>query len=212
VTSPTVRPNTAEAQRSARTGGAPRAAPGGGLLDVRAARLHRVLEETRELLVEHIDRTIAGLHNALTHVAASRVPLDSTLAEIALQELVQGDEQVRVRPGTVIAVTAEFFGVTIGELRGARGDKSLARARQIAVYLCRELTDLSLPRIGQEFGRDHTTVMHTIRKIPHEITEVPHTSEQIHDLTGLIKRHAALNALRETRDRHNPPRRWAPDA
>jgi chromosomal replication initiator protein len=177
----------------------------GDLLDVWAARLHRVLDETRDLLVDHIDRTITELHNALTHVAASRVPLDGKLAEIALQELVQGEDQVRVRPGTVIAVTAEFFGATVEELRGAmRGSNSLARARQIAVYLCRELTDISLSRIGQEFGRDHTTVMHAVRKIRREIAEVQCTSEQVGDLTGLIKRHAAMDALRHTRDRHNP--------
>jgi chromosomal replication initiation ATPase DnaA len=165
------------------------------LVDVRAARLHRVLDETRDLLVNHIDRTIAGLHNALTHISASRVPLDSKLAEIALQELIQGDEQVRVRPGTVIAVTAEFFGVTVEELRGARGNKSLARG----------------PQIGREFNRDHTTVMHAVGKIRHELTEVGRTSEQIRDLTELIKRYAAMTALRETRNRRKPHGRQALD-
>jgi len=80
-------------------------------------------------------------------------------------------------------------------LRGNLGDpgktKALAQARQIAMYLCRELTDLSLPRIGQTFGgRDHTTVMHADKKIRNEIAQRRKTFEQVQELTARIKQRA----------------------
>ena len=90
-----------------------------------------------------------------------------------------------------MAVTAEFFGVTIDELCGPGKTKALAQARQIAMYLCRELTDLSLPRIGQTFGgRDHTTVMHADKKIRNEMAERRKIFEQVQELTSRIKQRA----------------------
>lgn len=169
--------------------------------DTRTERLHRALEETRQLLVDHVDRVIRELRGALVHVAASRVPLDSRLAEVALNELVGNDPEVRFGARTVMTVTAEFYGFTLEEFRGGRGPNSLCRARQIAMYLCRELTDLSLPRIGQEFDRDHTTAMHAVRKIGHEVVEAQRTRDQVRDLTVLIKRRAAMDALRDARRR-----------
>src|SRR3712207_7600303 len=65
-----------------------------------------------------------------------------------------------------MAATAEYFSVTMEELQGANRSRTLVNARQIAMYLCRELTELSLPRIGASFGgKDHTTVMHAVKKI-----------------------------------------------
>ena len=90
-----------------------------------------------------------------------------------------------------MAVTADFFGVSIDDLCGPGKTKALAQARQIAMYLCRELTDLSLPRIGQTFGgRDHTTVMHADKKIRNEIAQRRKTFEQVQELTARIKQRA----------------------
>ena len=85
----------------------------------------------------------------------------------------------------------DFFGVSMEELCGPGKTKALAQTRQIAMYLCRELTDLSLPRIGQTFGgRDHTTVMHADKKIRNEIAQRRKTFEQVQELTARIKQRA----------------------
>ena len=90
-----------------------------------------------------------------------------------------------------MAVTAEYFGVSIEELRGPGKTRALAPAAQIAMYLCRELTDLSLPKIGQTFGgRDHTTVMHADKKIRNEMAERREIFDQVKELTARIKQRA----------------------
>jgi chromosomal replication initiator protein len=84
--------------------------------------------------------------------------------------------------------TSAHFGVSIEELVGQSRSRVLVNARQVAMYLCRELTDLSLPRIGQAFGgRDHTTVMHADRKIRQQMAERRSLFTQIADLTNQIK-------------------------
>ncbi|HRY11446.1 MAG TPA: helix-turn-helix domain-containing protein, partial [Candidatus Nanopelagicales bacterium] len=84
--------------------------------------------------------------------------------------------------------TAAYFGISVDDLEGPSRSKTLVAARQIAMYLCRELTDLSLPAIGAEFGnRDHTTVMHADRKIRNSIGESRRLYEQVADLTNKIK-------------------------
>jgi chromosomal replication initiator protein len=90
-----------------------------------------------------------------------------------------------------MAVTADYFELTIDELCGPGKTKAVAQPRQIAMYLCRELTDLSLPQIGQIFGgRDHTTVMHANKKIRNEIAQRRRTFEQVQELTSRIKQRA----------------------
>ncbi len=167
--------------------------------DFRTVRLHQALEDTRRLLIDHVDRTIGELQHALDYVSAGRSPLDSQLAEVALQELVGNDPEVPIRADTIMTVVGEFYGFTLDEIRGARGVNSLCRARHIAIHLCRELTDLSLPRIGREFDRDHTTAMHADRKIRHEITDDPRMRDQVQNLTVLIKRRAAVDVMHGAR-------------
>ena len=91
--------------------------------------------------------------------------MDLALAEVVLKDLITDR-----RPGDHRrddhGAGGDYFGVTIDDLCGSSRSRVLVTARQIAMYLCRELTDLSLPKIGQAFGgRDHTTVMHADRKI-----------------------------------------------
>lgn len=169
--------------------------------DVRTLRLHRALDETRRLLVDHIERSISELQTALTNVAAARSPLDGQLAEVALAELVGSGVEPKVDAACVMAATAEYFDLTVDELRGRRGVKHIAQARQIAMYLCRELTDLSLPGIGRVFDRDHTTVMHAVRKIREEVAVGGNASSGVSGLTVLIQRRAARGALRSDPER-----------
>jgi chromosomal replication initiator protein len=83
-----------------------------------------------------------------------------------LQDLGPSAVALPITPGRILAATAAAFDVTITELESPSRRQPLARARQVAMYLCRQLTDLSLPKIGQLFGsRDHTTVMHGVSTV-----------------------------------------------
>jgi len=148
-----------------------------------------------EFIAERIERNIRELEGALIRVTAfaslNRQGVDIQLAEIVLRDLIPDSANSEITAATIMAVTAEFFGVTIDELCGPGKTKALAQSRQIAMYLCRELTDLSLPRIGQTFGgRDHTTVMHADKKIRNEIAQRRKTFEQVQELTARIKQRA----------------------
>ena len=89
--------------------------------------------------------------------------------------------------GPSAGATAEYFETTIEELRGPGKTRALAQSRQIAMYLCRELTDLSLPKIGQAFGRDHTTVMYAEKKIRGEMAERREVFDHVKELTTRIR-------------------------
>jgi chromosomal replication initiator protein len=148
-----------------------------------------------EFIAERIERNIRELEGALIRVTAfaslNRQPVDTQLAEIVLRDLIPDSGASEITAATIMAVTADFFGITIEEMCGPGKTKALAQARQIAMYLCRELTDLSLPKIGQTFGgRDHTTVMHADKKIRNEIAQRRKTFEQVQELTARIKQRA----------------------
>jgi chromosomal replication initiator protein len=152
-------------------------------------------DEVLEFIAARIERNIRELEGALIRVTAfaslNRQPVDNQLAEIVLRDLIPDEAAHEIGAPNIMAVTAEFFGVTIEDLCGPGKTKHVAQARQIAMYLCRELTDLSLPRIGQTFGgRDHTTVMHADRKIRKEMAERRRTYDQVQELTSRIKQRA----------------------
>jgi chromosomal replication initiator protein len=152
-------------------------------------------DEVLEFIAARIERNIRELEGALIRVTAfaslNRQPVDNQLAEIVLRDLIPDAQAHEIGAPNIMAVVAEYFGVTIEDLCGPGKTKHLAQARQIAMYLCRELTDLSLPRIGQIFGgRDHTTVMHADRKIRKEMAERRRTYDQVQELTSRIKQRA----------------------
>ncbi len=120
-------------------------------------------------IAEHVLDNIRELEGALTRVTAyaalthEHITLD--MAQEVLQDLVPSESRV-ITAETIIAATATTYGLSTRELIGPSRKQPLARCRQIAMYLCRELTDLSLPKIGAHFGgRDHTTVIHAVEKI-----------------------------------------------
>ena len=143
-----------------------------------------------------IQTNIRELEGALIRVAAyasltrSEVSLD--LAENVLQSLLYGGRETRVTEDLVISLTADYFGLSDDEIRSASRSRPLVHARQIAMYLCRELTDLSLPRIGDRFGgRDHSTVIHADKKIRKLLQERRACYEQVQELTERIRQQAA---------------------
>ena len=106
-----------------------------------------------EYIASKISTNIRELEGALIRVTAfaslNRQQVDLSLAEIVLKDLITGDDTPEITSATIMAQTAAYFGLTMEDLCGASRSRVLVNARQIAMYLCRELTDLSLPKIGQ---------------------------------------------------------------
>ncbi|CAM5786930.1 chromosomal replication initiator protein DnaA [Cellulomonas persica] len=145
-----------------------------------------------EYIASKISTNIRELEGALIRVTAfaslNRQQVDLSLAEIVLKDLITDDQTTEITSTQVIGQTAAYFGLTIDDLCGSSRSRVLVTARQIAMYLCRELTDLSLPKIGQAFGgRDHTTVMHANRKIRELMAERRSIYNQVTELTNRIK-------------------------
>ncbi|GAA0351450.1 chromosomal replication initiator protein DnaA [Streptomyces blastmyceticus] len=150
--------------------------------------------EVLEFIASRISRNIRELEGALIRVTAfaslNRQPVDLGLTEIVLKDLIPGGEDAspEITAPAIMAATADYFGHTVEDLCGASRSRVLVTARQIAMYLCRELTDLSLPKIGAQFGgRDHTTVMHADRKIRALMAERRSIYNQVTELTNRIK-------------------------
>ena len=118
----------------------------------------------------------------------NRQPVGLGLAEIVLKDLIPEAGGPEITATTIMAQTATYFSLTLDDLCGTSRSRVLVNARQIAMYLCRELTELSLPKIGQTFGgRDHTTVMHADRKIRQLMAERRSIYNQVTELTNRIK-------------------------
>ncbi|KOT32694.1 chromosomal replication initiation protein [Streptomyces caelestis] len=150
--------------------------------------------EVLEFIASRISRNIRELEGALIRVTAfaslNRQPVDLGLTEIVLKDLMPGgdDSTPEITSTAIMGATADYFGLTVEDLCGSSRGRQLVTARQIAMYLCRELTDLSLPKIGALFGgRDHTTVMHADRKIRNLMAERRSIYNQVTELTNRIK-------------------------
>jgi len=152
----------------------------------------RVTPEVLEFIASKIQTNIRELEGALIRVNAfaslNAQNVDLALAEIVLQALLPESESSEIDAATIMAVTAEFFSISLEDLTSHSRSRNLVNARQIAMYLCRELTDLSLPSIGKQFGgKDHTTVMHAVKKIAALMAERRQIYNQVTELTARIK-------------------------
>ena len=148
-----------------------------------------------EYIASRISTNIRELEGALIRVTAyaslNRQSVDLQLAEFVLKDLIPEAQGPEITAATIMGQTASYFGLSIDDLCGTSRSRVLVTARQIAMYLCRELTDLSLPKIGQQFGgRDHTTVMHAERKIRSLMAERRSIFNQVTELTNRIKQQA----------------------
>jgi chromosomal replication initiator protein len=148
--------------------------------------------EVLEYIASKIATNIRELEGALIRVTAfaslNRQPVDLAITEAVLKDLLPNEAGPEITAAQIMGASAQYFGVTVDDLCGSSRSRVLVTARQIAMYLCRELTDLSLPKIGQAFGgRDHTTVMHADRKIRQLMAERRSLFNQVTDLTSRIK-------------------------
>jgi chromosomal replication initiator protein len=149
-------------------------------------------DDVLEYIASKISTNIRELEGALIRVTAfaslNRQSVDMGLAEIVLKDLMPNESNPEITAATIMAQTAAFFKLTLEDLCGTSRSRALVEARQIAMYLCRELTDLSLPKIGQTFGgRDHTTVMHADRKIRELMAERRALYNHVNEITTKIK-------------------------
>lgn len=149
-------------------------------------------DDVMEYIASHISTNIRELEGALIRVTAfaslNKQPVDLPLAELVLKDLITDDGGQEITAASILGQTAAFFNITLDELKSKSRTRTLVTARQIAMYLLRELTDMSLPKIGQELGgRDHTTVMHADRKIRTLMAERRQIFDQVTELTNRIK-------------------------
>lgn len=150
----------------------------------------RMTDEVLDYIATHITSNIRELEGALVRVSAfgslNRIPMTAEIAAKVLSDLVQGNEPRQITPRRILEVTSDVFGHPIEELTGKSRSRPLVQARQISMYVFRELTDFSYPAIGRVFGnRDHTTVMHAVDKISKLMQERLAIYEQV---TALMQR------------------------
>lgn len=152
----------------------------------------QVPDDILEFIASKASSNIRELEGTLIRVTAfaslNQQPIDMPLVQTVLKDLITLDEDNVIAPTDIITYTAEYFKLSVDDLYGSSRSQSLATARQIAMYLCRDLTALSLPKIGQLFGgRDHTTVMYAYKKISQLMTERRSIYNQVTELTNRIK-------------------------
>lgn len=145
-----------------------------------------------EYVASNISANIRELEGAMIRITAfaslNRQKVDLALSQIILKDLITDENAKEITSSVILGKTASYFQLSIEDLCGKSRSQKIVIARQIAMYLCRELTNMSLPKIGQQFGgRDHTTVMHADRKIRELMTERRNIFNQVIELTNLIK-------------------------
>jgi chromosomal replication initiator protein len=160
----------------------------------------QVPDEILEYMATKVSSNIRELEGTLIRVTAfanlNRTPVDLQLVQTVLKDLITLDEDNVIAPVDIINHTAEYFKLSVDDLYGSSRSQAVATARQIAMYLCREMTSLSLPKIGQLFGnRDHTTVMYANKKISELMKERRSIYNQVTELTSRIKQNQRYNRI-----------------
>jgi chromosomal replication initiator protein len=149
-------------------------------------------DEVLELIATNVRDNIRELEGALTRVSAfaslNRETLTRDTAERVLADILDAGRPRQLTPAIILAAVSDAFGFSIDELIGPKRQRPLVRARQIGMYLCRDLTDYSYPAIGREFGgRDHTTVIHAVEKITSFMKEDRLTYDQVSGLIATLR-------------------------
>jgi chromosomal replication initiator protein len=147
-------------------------------------------------VLEHIaglvSDNIRELEGALTRVTAwsalNRRDIDLETAERVLKDIVTSDEPVPLGPETIIRASAQAYGFSVEDVLSSSRRQPLVLCRQISMYLCRELTDLSLPKIGGHFNRDHTTVLHSVEKVKRILRSDRAVFDRVNQLTQELRK------------------------
>ena len=148
--------------------------------------------EVLEYIAGLVSDNIRELEGALTRVTAwsalNRMDIDLETAERVLQDIVTTDEPVPLGPETIIRTTAQAYSFSVEDVLSSSRRQPLVLCRQIAMYLCRELTDLSLPKIGEHFNRDHTTVLHSVEKVKRILRSDRAVFDRVNQLTTELRK------------------------
>ena len=152
----------------------------------------QVPDEVIEYMAARISSNIRELEGTLIRVTAfanlNRQPIDMDLVQVVLKDTLSFDGDSNVSPMAIITATAEYYKLSPDDITGSGRQQAVALARQIAMHICRELTDLSLPKIGMYFGnRDHTTVMYATKKISEQMRERRYIYNQVSEIIQKIK-------------------------
>jgi chromosomal replication initiator protein len=155
-------------------------------------QIEGVPDDVLSFIASHVVDNVRMLEGSLTRIAAysslHRVALDADRAKVVLADLLPSSQPRPITPTVILAETASMFGWSVEDLTGPSRRRPLVNARQISMYVFRELTDYSYPRIAEVFGgRDHTTVMHACDKVRSQIAEKPVVFNQVNELINRIK-------------------------
>ena len=169
--------------------------------ETRMAILHKkeemdgydINEDVIKYIANNIKSNIRELEGAINKVMAfaklEKKEVTLELAEQALKDIISPDEKKVITPDYIISMVAEHFDVSVDDLYGNKRNSKIVMPRQIAMYLCRELTDTSLPQIGEVFGgRDHTTVLHAYKKIAKDRTSNIQLDKTVQELIKSIEK------------------------
>ncbi|WP_420639432.1 chromosomal replication initiator protein DnaA [Candidatus Poriferisocius sp.] len=149
-------------------------------------------DEVLTFIASNVKDNIRELEGALTRITAyasfNKMQLDLELAQFVLRDITARREPQLITADVILAATSELFGFAVADIVGPRRQRPLVKARQVSMYVFRELTDLSYPDIARVFGgRDHTTAIHAVQKITRQMGEQPETFNQITQLIQRIK-------------------------
>ena len=143
-----------------------------------------------EYIAENITANVRQLEGTIKKILAYRdlmgANVDTDTVIRAVRELIREKDSFMPSPQEIIEETAKFYGIAPEAIRGQSRTKEIALARQISMYLIRSITNLSLSDIGKEYGRDHTTVIHSLEKVEHLIKQDRETAETIKDIKSNI--------------------------
>ena len=143
-----------------------------------------------ELIAGRIESNIRELEGSLTRVNAyarlNHCPISEEVIGHALKDIAVVRDPKRITPDVIIDCVAEYYGLSSAQVRGDSRKKEIALARHMAVYLTREMTGLSLPRIGDSFGRDHSTIINSCDKISKQVEASAETRNAVSDLKKMI--------------------------
>ncbi|EJE40205.1 chromosomal replication initiator protein DnaA [Staphylococcus epidermidis] len=148
--------------------------------------------EALNYIANQIQSNIRELEGALTRLLAySKLqgkPITTELTAKALKDIIQSPKSKKITIQDIQKIVGQYYSVRIEDFSAKKRTKSIAYPRQIAMYLSRELTDFSLPKIGEEFGgRDHTTVIHAHEKIANDIKSDPTFKQEVENLEKEIR-------------------------
>jgi len=151
----------------------------------------QISDDVMHLIAKKIQSNIRELEGALIRIVAysslTNGEINEALAEEALKDIIINIKPKIVSANSIKEAVGSFFNIKIEDFNAKKRNKSIVYPRQIAMYLCREITDLSLPKIGEEFGRDHTTIMHAHEKISNDLKIDPSLKSIVEDLTNRIE-------------------------